>query len=651
LKNEGNYATASFSKNLAAISDSTHALAQQMKMSVTDASDSFAGILEISKKGQFDFESLMGSAEGMLNQAANLGIEGKKGTMQVLAAAQLASKDMGTDQSAAAVSSFLADLAKAKMEKTFEAVGIDFERLSQEAWHSGDYIGHVVNAVMERTKGNEIALSKIFKNDGSKDLIRAIAANSQEYKAMWQSAEKADHGAALNDKTTALQSISAQWKLFNVQLTKTLDLHVAPWLEKVTAVMNWFTTHPQIAAAAVKTFLGLFTVSWGFKALSGLNDLRKGIVSVAGVAKGLGSVGFGGIQRLGPMLKTATAASWKFVASLLAQAAAWAMTPMGMITIAIAALAAGAVLIYKNWDKVRGFFIKLWGWIKTAFTAAWDWVTDLFSKASGWVTWFFPIIKIPQLIIQNWDKIKAFFSGLWSWLTGAFSGAWAWFTGFLARIPAGFLSVIGAVKSAISKIWDAISGFFAKFKDAGKNIVQSIWDGMKTIITKPVDAIKGMVGKIRNFLPFSPAKEGPLRDLHKIKIVETIADTIEPAPLKSKFGSVLKAAMPLAASAALAAPLAAKAPPTLSSPAIAVPVPPPIAFPPVQSPPPAKLPAPPQALSALSAPIQVTINIDAHGAAPDAAINIEKAVMKLIPQIERALAQAAERNTRARNRP
>jgi hypothetical protein len=55
----------------------------------------------------------------------------------------------------------------------------------------------------------------------------------------------------------------------------------------------------------------------------------------------------------------------------------------------------------------------------------------------------------------------------------------------------------------------------------------------------PYNLAKTMVEKVRNLLPFSPAKEGPLRDLHKIKLVETIAATIKPAPLVNATSNAL----------------------------------------------------------------------------------------------------------------
>ena len=314
-------------------------------------------------------------------------------------------------------------------------------------------------------------------------------------------------------------------------------------------------------------------------------------------------------------LRGAAAVSWKFVASLWAQATAWAATPIGMITIAVAALIGGAILLYKNWDKVTAFFKKFWGWIKTGWAAlksglaaAWDWIKGLFSKVPGWVTWFFPVIKIPMLIIQNWTKIKAFFSAVLGWVKGLFG------------------RIIGSIKEKVTA-----------FKDAGVNMIKSIWEGIKSFISKPIEAVKGMVDKIRKFLPFSPAKEGPLRDIHKIRIVETIADGIKDAPLTKRIGDTMAKARKALADSPLTWP--AK---TLKSAAATA-----LAVLPAAAQPLLKISAAPSGRPA--APIQITINIDARGAAPGVKTDIEKAILAAVPKIEKALEAAQDRRARASN--
>ena len=60
---------------------------------------------------------------------------------------------------------------------------------------------------------------------------------------------------------------------------------------------------------------------------------------------------------------------------------------------------------------------------------------------------------------------------------------------------------------------NVISGAFAWFKESGKKILTTFTEGIKSAISAPVDAIKGGLQKIRNMLPFSDAKTGPLSTL------------------------------------------------------------------------------------------------------------------------------------------
>lgn len=87
------------------------------------------------------------------------------------------------------------------------------------------------------------------------------------------------------------------------------------------------------------------------------------------------------------------------------------------------------------------------------------------------------------------------------------------------------LSEIGKIVS------DLVEEFFKlddKFFEAGANIVNMIGDGIKSAIQVALDAIGDLVQNIRDFLPFSPAKEGPLRDLNKLDFT-IIADGINSA--------------------------------------------------------------------------------------------------------------------------
>ena len=69
-------------------------------------------------------------------------------------------------------------------------------------------------------------------------------------------------------------------------------------------------------------------------------------------------------------------------------------------------------------------------------------------------------------------------------------------------------------------------------------------------------AIEDVVKKMRAYLPFSPAKTGPFRDLHRVRIIETIAQSIRP---ESAVRAMRNAAAAIALSGAVIMPSGAYA--------------------------------------------------------------------------------------------
>ena len=73
-------------------------------------------------------------------------------------------------------------------------------------------------------------------------------------------------------------------------------------------------------------------------------------------------------------LKGLIVSTWTWTAALLANPITWV----------VAAVAAAAVLIYKYWEPVSGFFIRLWDAVKVGAGAAWEWIKGVWSAAAEW---------------------------------------------------------------------------------------------------------------------------------------------------------------------------------------------------------------------------------------------------------------------------
>lgn len=118
------------------------------------------------------------------------------------------------------------------------------------------------------------------------------------------------------------------------------------------------------------------------------------------------------------------------------------------------------------------------------------------------------------LIIRNWSKVKEFFLNLWP-----------------------------QIKTVGSVLVKGFVNFHKIMVDAGVGLISTIITGIKKRAQALINTVKGVAQKVRNFLPFSPAKEGPLKDIHKIKLIETIARTITPKPLTTAMGNVMGTAL------------------------------------------------------------------------------------------------------------
>lgn len=138
------------------------------------------------------------------------------------------------------------------------------------------------------------------------------------------------------------------------------------------------------------------------------------------------------------------------------------------------------------------------------------------------------VIALGAVIYNYWDDIAGFFVSSWASISKAFSDGISWIkTNWAQLIP--FL--INPLLGLGTLIMMAFENFFPDVYAAGANIAKSIGEGIMSGIKWVTDAISNVTKAARDYLPFSPAKEGAFKDLHRVKIVETIAGSIKPGPM------------------------------------------------------------------------------------------------------------------------
>ena len=202
------------------------------------------------------------------------------------------------------------------------------------------------------------------------------------------------------------------------------------------------------------------------------------------------------------------------------------------------------------WEKIKALTILSAQMARMAFTGLISGLKSVilavralsiafFTSPIGWFALgITALIGVGYLLWEHWDTISKWLTTAWEWLkstwekvSNAILTAWEWLKSSWQKVLEVFINIhpIGILLKALNKLVEYVFG--VDLFTAGKKIVESLWEGIESLAMKPVEAMKNIVQKIRNLLPFSPAKEGPLANLHKIKLIETLAESITPAPL------------------------------------------------------------------------------------------------------------------------
>lgn len=228
------------------------------------------------------------------------------------------------------------------------------------------------------------------------------------------------------------------------------------------------------------------------------------------------------------------ASVWSFTTALLANPVTW-------IVIGIVALIAALVLLYNKCEWFRNGVNAILNFFKEKLGAALQVVSSIFHGIGNVIGSVMDAAK--ATVSEKLGNMKAAYESHGGGIRGAAAAAiegvkgiyTAGFT-FLDNLTGGKLSAIKdkfvagvtniasgvrerfvAVKTAfsngINSIKNAVTGAVHWFFTSGQRIVTTFANGIKSAFSSAVNAVKGGLQKIRNMLPFSDAKEGPLSTL------------------------------------------------------------------------------------------------------------------------------------------
>ena len=156
---------------------------------------------------------------------------------------------------------------------------------------------------------------------------------------------------------------------------------------------------------------------------------------------------------------TAATVAWNAVCAIattvttaLGAAIAFLTSPIGLVVVAITALIAAGVLLYKNWEEVKAYAATIWGAIK-------DTVSKLIEAVQEKISAVMQAIRTGietalNAVKEKWDTI---WGGLKDTTVKIFEGIWNGIKGVINKILGGVESMANGVIKGINKLTSALS--------------------------------------------------------------------------------------------------------------------------------------------------------------------------------------------------
>ncbi|WP_085829075.1 phage tail tape measure protein [Clostridium massiliodielmoense] len=212
---------------------------------------------------------------------------------------------------------------------------------------------------------------------------------------------------------------------------------------------------------------------------------------------------FDGVKLIGPILK-GVGTAFNFICS-----------PAGAVTLAVAAFAAAAFLIYKNWGSIKEWLYNLWNGIKEVsenvwnglkdfFSTTWQAIVDIFITIWEGIKWPFQmlwevikaivlsVITIIKTIIQTeLNIIKAIWELIWNNIKDFVLPIWN-------AIKTTIQTVINAIKNIVTTVWNAIKSVTTTVWNSIKGVIITVWSGIKSVVTSAINVVKSVITTVWN---------------------------------------------------------------------------------------------------------------------------------------------------------
>ena len=585
------------------ISRTAFSVSDNLKVPIDDLAKSMDILAMSGKEGRFELKDMASAFPSLTAGASMLGMRGTPAVASLGAALQVAMKGAGEASEAANnLENFIQKVTSPLAVKNFEEVfGVNLKQVLIDSAEQGlDQILEVIEIMKEASGGDMFRISEVFQDKQVLNFLKPMLQNLDEYKRIKASALGAS-GVVDSDFTHMMETTNEQFKLLKINMKELVFPHLHAPLEALNKMLTTINKHPILQKGIFGAIIGTIGLGIVLTTLGTACMLISKLVSgygmflryASGLAPVLASASVKLLEFIGlhstahnltygrkiaqlgnPLgldmsnfgLKSGVVADIRRINNNLKTS--FAQLPSNILKSSIA-LKEWAITSIKSFpanfmsglNTFKKGFLAIPNMIRTAIIAFRAFTVTLLTNPLGWIA--LAISAVAFVIFKYWKPISGFFKGIWQGLKEGFAPLMPLFQRIgqaISPLIKPIQAVIGWFKKFIKPVEDtggaaekmgvkfgkAIAGIIVKIVELitkvfefGKKIGDMLAGGILSKIGKTKEAIGKHAQIIRDHLPHSPAKTGPLKDLNKVKIVETIASTIKPFPLMAAMNKSL----------------------------------------------------------------------------------------------------------------
>src|SRR5574344_669902 len=577
------------------ISKTAFSVSDNLKVPINDLGKSMDILAQSGKEGRFELKDMASTFPSLTAGASMLGMKGVPAVASLGAALQIAMKGAGDASEAANnLENFIQKVTSPLAVKNFkDTFGINLKNVLVDAAKQGkDPILEVLEVMKKASKDDIFKVSEVFQDKQVLSFIKPMLQNLDEYKRIKASALGAS-GIIDSDFTNMMTTTNEQWKQLRINMKELVFPHLHAPLKALNDLLNKINSNPvmqkglftavigTIGAGLALTLLGAGTMLTGkligfygtflgkareltpvllknsvalleFMGLKSSSHSLNNAFNIFKAGNKLGLdlprhvlLGFGAdIRRIDNDLR-------KFFKNLPSNILKSTIALKDWTVTSVKALPSNFMNSLKSF---KSGFLSIPSMIRTAIVSFRAFSLTLLTSPLDWIA--LAIAGVAFVIYKYWKPITGFFKGVFQGLNEGLSPLMPVFNK-LAQALEPITKPIKAVFDWLKKLFtpvDDVGGaaekMGVKFGKALANLVQKAFGfgakigdmltfGLLSKTGKTQAAINKHAQIIRDHLPHSPAKTGPLKDLHKVKISETIASAIKPLPIIAAMNKAL----------------------------------------------------------------------------------------------------------------